>query len=199
MKPSPPCASSCSKPSLDMNGPNTRTRPTTVRVGLVELLRVRRRVLDADDVLDVGEPVASAGSMSMAAVRPVVDQDRAVDAVARCPGRRGGLVGRRSCVRRGRRADAGRADRERVVAELDRLARRERGAAGDDGHPARRGVDGRLGDRRRSSVVCENHSPDVPLTSRPCIPCSMYHSSRARSESRSRLPSSVNGVGQAGQ
>ena len=50
MKPSPPCAFRCSKPALDMNGPKTRSRSTTAARRLEELLEVRRRVLERDDV-----------------------------------------------------------------------------------------------------------------------------------------------------
>ena len=53
--------------------------------------------------------------------------------------------------------------------------------------------------RRRSSGVCENHSPVVPLTKIPCMPSPTYHSTSARSESRSSAPPVVKGVGQAGQ
>ena len=71
---------------------------------LEELLLVRRRVLDRDDVVDGGDPLGQVGAdVDARPVRPVVDHQRRVDAARDVLEVPDGLVGIRLRVRRRRR------------------------------------------------------------------------------------------------
>ena len=164
-----------------MNGPNTRTLPDDALRRLEELLESPACVSLIATTLSIAAiRVGEVGAdVDARPVRPVVDHQRRVDRRRRCPGS-SATVSSGYVFEYGGGVEpiAVGARRDRVPAELGRLA-----APCSDVQPittVTRPATWSIAvsaTRRRSSGVCENHSPVVPLMKMPCIPSPTYHSS----------------------